>query len=401
VKRARLKNAKVGAVDWSGKDMRGAQLQGCDLMGCLLRNTNLWYANFEGANLKEADLSGARFDAETCGKRGWLRGATVGAVDWSGKDLRGAQLQGTDLKGANMKNADLSGANLERANSAGVNFMNANLTHSKFHYANLCGVNFYRADLRNAELQTQEMDGNTYFGNAKVAGAIISSQGWQRAFAVGTLRADGVELVLFDGVKDKQAPPISTTASLSDAEQGPEVAVMADAPSEAAQGLFNEAQSVEELGANSSMMASPVHDGPLAPSFLSPPPMGASTPIALPVLPMQVEEESSIPCSTPDSGYVQAIRLEESPSGERPGIDLDTAVLQLGEEEPVAIVPQLDEGSPLSTESKVDDQDVFLNDVVLEEESPSSQLLNDVALEGVPTQALESPVAELAPDEKL
>jgi len=200
VKRSSLKNAKIGAVDWSNKDMRGAQLQGCELQGCQLTNTNLWYANFEGAVLTGADLTGSRFDAETCAKRGWLRGATVGPVDWSGKDLGGAQLQGVDMQGASLKNAHLVAANFERANAQGVNMMNANLTQWKAFGANLCGVNFYRADLRQAELRTDMMDGNTYFGNAQVAGAIISSRGWQRAFAVGTLRADGVDRVHFDGL---------------------------------------------------------------------------------------------------------------------------------------------------------------------------------------------------------
>lgn len=229
VKRARLKNAKVGAVDWSGKDMRGAQLQGCDLQGCLLRNTNLWYANFEQANLLEADLSGARYDAETCAKRGWLRGATVGAVDWGGKDLRGAQLQGVDLQGANLKNADLTGANLERANAQGVNMMNANLQGWKALHANLCGVNFYRADLRNAELRTDLMDGNTYFGNARVDGAVISSHGWQRAFAVGTLRADGVQLVQFDGVPaaqtESKSPEAGGTSPAAEVPESSEISI--------------------------------------------------------------------------------------------------------------------------------------------------------------------------------
>ena len=37
---------------------------------------------------------------------GWLCGATLGAVDWHGKDLWGANLMDTDMRGANLKGID-------------------------------------------------------------------------------------------------------------------------------------------------------------------------------------------------------------------------------------------------------------------------------------------------------
>eukprot|EP00658_Telonema_sp_P-2_P071003 TRINITY_DN60346_c0_g1_i1.p1 TRINITY_DN60346_c0_g1~~TRINITY_DN60346_c0_g1_i1.p1 ORF type:complete len:483 (+),score=74.22 TRINITY_DN60346_c0_g1_i1:125-1573(+) len=232
VSKACVLRATIGAMDWSHKDLRRAQLQGCDLQGCNLQSTNLWYADFEGADVRGANLAGAKLDVVSWTKRGWLRGATVGAVDWSGRELRGAQLQSVNLQGANLKKADLTNADLTGSNCSGVNFMNAVLVSAKMHLANLYGVNFYRADLQSSELCTELMDENTYFGHAKVEGAVISKVGWQKAFAVGTLRAEGTDLVLFSENLDEPAfrssladPDSSQDSGVSPAE--PEMHLMA------------------------------------------------------------------------------------------------------------------------------------------------------------------------------
>ena len=91
------------------------QLQGADLKGADLRGANL-----KGANLRDADLRGAN-----------LKGA----------DLEGADLEGADLRGANLYRANLQGANLYRANLQGANLRDANLR------------NLQHADLRGADLK--------------------------------------------------------------------------------------------------------------------------------------------------------------------------------------------------------------------------------------------------------
>ena len=53
-------------------------------------------------------------------QRGWLRGVHLGAVDWSGRSLRGAKLQNCDLAGSNLSGADLSKANLTDTNLEGT-----------------------------------------------------------------------------------------------------------------------------------------------------------------------------------------------------------------------------------------------------------------------------------------
>ena len=50
-------------------------------------------------------------------KRGWLRGALAGVVDWSNRDLRGAQLQGVVLSGADLTGTILEDANLQKVAS--------------------------------------------------------------------------------------------------------------------------------------------------------------------------------------------------------------------------------------------------------------------------------------------
>ena len=59
---------------------------------------------------------GGRFSVETCAIKGWLQGADLGAVEWSGLDLRGAQLQRVNMQGALLCNTHLEGSDLQGAN---------------------------------------------------------------------------------------------------------------------------------------------------------------------------------------------------------------------------------------------------------------------------------------------
>ena len=64
-----LQKAKVGACDWSGKNLRDAlladcDLRGADLQGADLSNSDLMGANLGNANLLNVKLDGARFDVK-------------------------------------------------------------------------------------------------------------------------------------------------------------------------------------------------------------------------------------------------------------------------------------------------------------------------------------------------
>ncbi|MGC1306842.1 MAG: pentapeptide repeat-containing protein [Phormidesmis sp.] len=92
--------------------------------------------------------------------------------DFSGADLRGANLRracliGADMRWADLRGADLSGAYLEEANLYGASLDNANLT----------GASLERADLRRARglsLQSDERDSAQDSESASVAIATVS-----------------------------------------------------------------------------------------------------------------------------------------------------------------------------------------------------------------------------------
>jgi len=91
------------------------QLQGADLRGANLEGAYLRDADLRGANLREANLREAN-----------LRGANLRGANLEGADLEGADLRGADLWDADLRNADLEGANLEGADLRGAYLEGAN-----------------------------------------------------------------------------------------------------------------------------------------------------------------------------------------------------------------------------------------------------------------------------------
>ena len=64
-----LQNAKIGAADWSGKNLQDAllsntDLRGADLRGADLTNSDLTDANLDSCTMKNVKLTGARFDVK-------------------------------------------------------------------------------------------------------------------------------------------------------------------------------------------------------------------------------------------------------------------------------------------------------------------------------------------------
>ena len=88
-----------------------------------------------GANLTQADLRGALYDVDTCLKLGFLKDAKIGAVDWSGKDLSGAQMPGCDLQGSTLTGCIGSCMNLEGANLRSTCFDGTTLTQANLRSA--------------------------------------------------------------------------------------------------------------------------------------------------------------------------------------------------------------------------------------------------------------------------
>ena len=101
------------------------QLQGADLRGANLEGAYLRDANLEGAYLRDADLRNAD-----------LWGANLEGADLEGADLREADLRGADLRGAYLRNATLRGADLRDADLEGANLEGAYLRDAYLEGAN-------------------------------------------------------------------------------------------------------------------------------------------------------------------------------------------------------------------------------------------------------------------------
>ncbi len=158
-----LDRSDLHRVDFTGVDLRGASLKETRLEEakfCLpLKVFPRTCSEFTGADLKEANLQGIDFWGAN------LKGAQLAFVRLEGADFRNAQLEGADLSFAELKEANLSLANLQ----------GAKLSYAKLQNANLGEAELQEADLLNANLQ------GANFGNAQMEGANLKTANLQAA----------------------------------------------------------------------------------------------------------------------------------------------------------------------------------------------------------------------------
>ena len=83
------------------------------------------------------------------------RKANLSKLDFSGCDLREANLAYANLKECNFFKADLRKASLWNANLEGANFTEANLEEADLDYAKIRGSILYKANIRRATLPTE------------------------------------------------------------------------------------------------------------------------------------------------------------------------------------------------------------------------------------------------------
>ncbi len=158
-----LDRSDLHRVDFTGVDLRGASLKETRLEEakfCLpLKVFPRTCSQFSGADLKEANLMG---------------------VDFWGAKLSGAQLAFVRLDGADFRNAELEGANLSFAELKGADLSLANLKGAKLNYAKLQRAKFDEAELQKAEFSSANLQGAN-FNNALMAGANLSAANLQAA----------------------------------------------------------------------------------------------------------------------------------------------------------------------------------------------------------------------------
>lgn len=183
-----LDRSDLHRVDFTGVDLSGASLKETRLEEakfCLpLRVFPRKCSEFSGANLKEANLQG---------------------VDFWGAKLDGAQLAFVRLQGADFRNAQLEGANLSFAQLQGADLSLANLKGAKLSYAKLERANLSEAEMQEAELSSAHMQG-AKFHKAQLEGANLSSANLQAAeFSEALLKGANLSEAKLEGANLKEA----------------------------------------------------------------------------------------------------------------------------------------------------------------------------------------------------
>lgn len=89
----------------------------------------------------------------------WLHtnGAEGKRLDWSGRDLRGANLYRVDLSGATLAEANLYRVDLSEADLSGADLTGANLTETDLTETSLFGTNLFETDLTDANLYRADL----------------------------------------------------------------------------------------------------------------------------------------------------------------------------------------------------------------------------------------------------
>ena len=159
-----------------------------------------------GASLRAVDLTGRNLEA----------------VDLRGANLEGANLQGTILQRTNLANASLSGGNLWGANLLGADLRRCDLSFAMLRDADLAGANLLGANLRGADLSRARLRGANLEG-ADLLGAHLSEtdfkwaktdrrtampQGWEEKVAQRPGRRATAPLALGDQAPAARRPLI-------------------------------------------------------------------------------------------------------------------------------------------------------------------------------------------------
>ena len=183
-----LNDGGGGYVDFFMSDLTNADLSHAKLM-----EANLHSTNFTNAKFVQADLTNATTDHDEVNFTGAdLRQANLTDVwfneaDFTGADLRGANLTEADLTEATFHSADLSGLDLTTAYLASASFVGANMSGANLAGQTLWNRDFSDANLNGALLTSALLGGADFTGAdltaADFAGANLHS--YLRAFNLG------------------------------------------------------------------------------------------------------------------------------------------------------------------------------------------------------------------------
>jgi uncharacterized protein YjbI with pentapeptide repeats/uncharacterized RDD family membrane protein YckC len=225
--RTNLSQVSTGSAQFSlileNLDLSGINFRSTNLTGASLRSSRFyglgedgrygtfddWISDFSGAELRNADLTKANLNNVLMNRTSLVR-ATLNQVNLSNSRLIGANLSGAQLIGANLQQAilenasltgaelgeakltqsNLHGARLGRVSAEGGDFSFADLTQSNWQDADLSGANLSNANLQDADLSsTKLIDANlrnAQLQNTKLRNSNLSSADLRGANLAGT-----------------------------------------------------------------------------------------------------------------------------------------------------------------------------------------------------------------------
>lgn len=173
-KGANFGEVDLGKANLSGACLLGANFTQADLTGACVRGADLRHARMRLTRVDEADFSGAQLDASNLVK---LR---MFSAEWTDATFHNARLQECDLEGLRLPGADFSQAELSQCLLTGSSIPNGNFYGAVLRGAGLAEIDWTGADLRQADLTNASFHlGSTRSG---LVDSVIPSEGSRTGF---------------------------------------------------------------------------------------------------------------------------------------------------------------------------------------------------------------------------
>lgn len=161
--RSNLQNYDLSMTYLPKSDFSGKDLRGANLFGAYLRKSQFQESNLQFVNMTGANLS------ETDLRESDLSNADLRHTDFSGAILKNSNLENAKVEGAIFTNANLRGVNLVSVDLRLVNLLAADLQEANLQHADLSGHDLRRVFLMNSDLSFANMQG-TYIDPLSITG---------------------------------------------------------------------------------------------------------------------------------------------------------------------------------------------------------------------------------------
>lgn len=142
--------------DFTGVNWSGKDLHGANYSGADFSKANLSHVNFSGGSFSGTDFSSANLEGASF-RNAHLAGCDFGNANLSGADFSGATIANCDFTKLNLTNVNFSGAKI-----AGSDFSKATLNGANLRGAQLTGCELSGVDLRNVDLSKTKITGSNF-----------------------------------------------------------------------------------------------------------------------------------------------------------------------------------------------------------------------------------------------